>query len=191
VAIPDISGTTVQMVQNTSYPWSNSVAIIVNPSTPTNFTLFIRVPNRTFSALYIPTPAISGLTSIQLNGTAISPPINNGYASINRTWTTGDEVDLVLPMAIQRVRASNKVNADAGLVALQYGPLIYNIESVDQDITQVLSSSAPLSTQWNGSLLGGLMQVTGTFNNGSKLTAIPNYARLNRGGNTAVWFSGQ
>jgi DUF1680 family protein len=191
VTIPDISGTTVQMVQNTSYPWSNSVAIIVNPSTPANFTLYIRIPNRTFSALYTSTPAISGLTSIQLNGSALTPLISNGYASINRTWTAGDEVDLVLPMAIQRVRASNKVNADAGLVALQYGPLIYNIESVDQDITQVLSSSAPLSTQWNGSLLGGLMQVTGTFNNGSKLTAIPNYARLNRGGSTAVWFSGQ
>ena len=128
---------------------------------------------------------------LQLNGSAINPTISNGYVAINRTWTAGDQVYLELPMSVQRVTASSKIAADAGLVALQYGPLIYNIESVDQDITQVLSSSAPLSTQWNGSLLGGLMQITGTFNNGSKLTAIPNYARLNRGGSTAVWFNGQ
>ena len=191
VSVPDISGTTVQLIQNTSYPWSNHVALVVNPVTPANFTLYIREPNRTFSRLYTPTPSVSGVTSISLNGAPISPPVTNGYAEINRTWAAGDQIDLVLPMVIQRVAASSNVAADVGQVALQYGPLIYNIESVDQDITQILGSSSVLSAQWNGTLLGGMVQITGTFNNGSRLLAIPNYARLNRGGSSSVWFKSQ
>ncbi len=192
VSIPDISGTTVQMVQTTEYPWTNTVSIVVNPSTPTNFTLNLRVPNRTMSALYTPTPAISGLTSLQLNGSPLSPTLTNGYATITRTWTAGDRVDLELPLAVQRIKASSKIAADVGLVALQYGPLIYNVESVDQNIsTNVLNPGTTLSTAWTNNLLGGLMLITGNWTNGAPLTAIPNYARLNRGGSTAVWLKDQ
>ena len=190
VAIPDISGTTVQMVQTTDYPWTNHVTIVVNPAVPTNFTLNLREPNRTWSQLYAPTPAISGFTSIQLNGAPISPAITNGYATITRTWTAGDKVDLVLPMAVQRIKASSNVAADAGLVSLQYGPLIYNIESADQSTGLVLSPSAPLFTL-STNILGGFLKISGTWTNGAVLTAIPNYAHLNRGGSSAVWFRDQ
>ena len=190
VTISNISGVSVTMNQATDYPWTNTDSITVNPSTPANFAVFIREPNRTFSALYTPTPAISGLASILLNGSPISPPITNGYAVITRTWTAGDRVDLALPMAVQRVRCSTNVAANVGLVALQYGPLIYNIESVDQNINLVLGSTAPLSLQ-RTNLLGGFWEITGNYTDGSPLTAIPNYARLNRGGSSSVWFSGQ
>ena len=192
VTVSNISGTNVQMVQNTAYPWTNTISITVNPAVSTNFTLKIRVPNRTTSALYSPSPAISGLTSLQLNGSPLSPNITNGYATITRTWTAGDTINLILPMAIQRVKAGSNVPADVGLVALQYGPLIYNVESVDQDITDyVLSPSAPPSTSWTNNLLGGLMLINGSWSNGSTFMAIPNYARLNRGGSSAVWFRDQ
>ena len=90
------------------------------PATATNFTIRIRVPNRTWSGLYTPTPAVNGLTSIQLNGTPIAPVISNGYATITRTWTNGDKIDLVMPMAIQRLKASSQIAADVGRVALQF-----------------------------------------------------------------------
>ena len=190
VTIPNISGTTVRMDQSTDYPWTNTVSLTVNPSTPTNFTLYIREPNRTMSALYTPTPAISGLTSIKLNGAIISPNVTNGYAAINRTWNAGDQISLVLPMAIQRIRCSTNVAANVGQVALQYGPLIYNIESVDQNIGLTLNSNAALSLRYTN-MLGGFSAITGTFNDGSPLLAVPNYSRLNRGGSSSVWFSGQ
>ncbi len=191
VTIPNISGTTVQMVQNTDYPRSGNISIVVNPSAPTNITLYIRMPNRTLSTLYTCTPAVSGFTSIQLNGVLISPAVTNGYAVINRTWTAGDQIDIVLPMPIQRIKASNKIAADGGLVALQYGPLVYNVESVDQDVTQILDPNAPLATSWNAGLLGGLTVISGVYDNGSALMAIPNYARLNRGGHSIVWLKDQ
>ena len=53
-------------------------------------------------------------------------------------------------MKVQRVQASRQVTADVGRVALRYGPLIYNLESVDQNLNSVLSPklySPPNGTQ--------------------------------------------
>jgi DUF1680 family protein len=192
VTVDGIAGTSVQIVQTTDYPWNGSVSLVVNPAVSATFTLAIRMPNRATSALYTPTPAVSGISSIQLNGSPSAPTVTNGYALITRQWMAGDRVDVVLPLVIQRVKAASSVTADAGLVALQYGPLIYNVESVDQDIVNnVLSPAAPLSPIWNGGLLGGLTVISGSYTNGSELMAIPNYARNNRGGRSIVWFRDQ
>jgi len=191
MTISNVANTTVQMVQFTDYPWTNTDSVTVNPAAPANFTLYIREPNRTMSALYTPTPAISGLTSILLNGSPISPPVNNGYAAITRTWTAGDRVDLVLPIAVQRVKVSNSVTnlftSNNGMVALQYGPLIYNVESADQPTGLILNPIAPLSVQYTN-ILGGFLKISSTWSNGTPFIAIPNYSRLNRGGSSDVWF---
>ena len=79
------------------------------------------------------------------------------------------------------------MKADRGRVALKYGPLVYNIESVDQDINKVLSDDSALTVKWNANLLGGVMVLNGTFADGSPMIAIPNYARENRGGRSIVW----
>ena len=83
-------------------------------------------------------------------------------------------------MVIQRIKASDKIEATRGQVALRYGPLIYSAESVDQDITKILSPDAPLSTEWKPDLLDGVMVIKGAWSDGSEFMAIPNYARSNR-----------
>lgn len=191
VTVDDVAGTSVQMVQVTDYPWSGDVSITVNPAVAQTFSVRIRVPNRSVSDLYTCTPAVTDMTSISVNGSPVSPSMDQGYAVITRTWTAGDKIDLVLPLAVQRVKASTKVSADAGRVALRYGPLIYNIESVDQNVNLILSPDSALSTQWNPNLLGGVMVIKGTFTNGAPMTAVPNYARLNRGGRSLVWMRDQ
>ncbi len=139
----------------------------------------------------LPTPAISGLTSILLNGGAgFHSRSANGYAAITRTWTAGDHIEIVLPLAVQRIKAVNNIAADQGLVALQYGPLIYNIEGIDQPTGLVLSSSASLTPQYTN-ILGGFLKITGTWSNSTPLIAIPNYSRLNRGGSSDVWVRDQ
>jgi DUF1680 family protein len=90
-------------------------------------------------------------------------------------------------MIVQRVKASDRIAATTGRVALRYGPLVYNIESVDQDVESVLSPTAPLATEWKGDLLGGVLVIKGVLANGAPLLAVPNYARLNRGGRSVVW----
>jgi hypothetical protein len=83
-------------------------------------------------------------------------------------------------MTVQRVYASEKIEANRGRVALRYGPLVYNLERVDQDLEGALPSSAPLKTEWRPDFLNGVTVITGKFANGAPLLAIPNYARYNR-----------
>jgi hypothetical protein len=79
------------------------------------------------------------------------------------------------------VHASDRIAACRGRVALQVGPLLYNIETADQDITKALAPAAPLASEWRADVLGGVRVITGTFTDGSPLMAIPNFARYNRG----------
>jgi len=99
---------------------------------------------------------------------------------INRQWKAGDKIDLNLPMKIQRIKGIEKIEATKGQVALRYGPLIYNVERVDQDIDKILNPDSPLSTEWKEDLLDGVMVIKGTWSDGSQFLAIPNYARVNR-----------
>lgn len=181
IDIGDVGGSRVKMTQKTNYPWDGKVAITVNPETQKRFTMRIRVPNRSVSELYTSTPDADGLVSLAVNGSSVKQKIENGYAVIDRTWKAGDRIELELPMKVQRIRAVDRIEADQGKVALRYGPLIYNIEKVDVgDIGKVLPPDAPLTTEWRGDLLGGVMVIKGTFADGSPMIAIPNYARMNR-----------
>jgi len=180
VTVPDVAGTDVEIAQATEYPWDGRVSITLRPRTSRSFSLRIRQPDRGVSPLYTSTPEANGIRSMRLNGSAITPAIDRGYAVITRVWAPGDTVDFELPMRVQRVHADERIEADRGRVALRYGPLVYNIEQADQDITQALSPDAALTTEWREDLLGGVMTIRGTFANGAPLLAIPNYARQNR-----------
>ena len=187
VDIPHVAGTDVRLVQKTDYPWRGAVSIVVNPAESRTFTVWLRVPRHETSSLYQDKPKTGGIDNLRANGFALSPKIEDGYIAITREWHPGDQIDFNIPMEIHRVKADPLVLADRGRVALRYGPLIYNVESVDQNIDGTLSESAPLSLQWNPDLLGGVMVIRGAFRDGTKFQAIPNYVRNNRGGNSMVW----
>jgi DUF1680 family protein len=180
VTLENAAGTDIEMVQETDYPWSGKIAVTVNPKRAKNFAVRLRVPNRTTSKLYTPAPEVNGIVSLSVNGKAVKPVIEKGYAVITRDWKAGDKIEMELPLKVQRITPSDKIAATKGKVALRYGPLIYNIEKADQDIAKSLAPSSALTAKWRGDLLGGLTVIEGEFADGSKLTAIPNYARTNR-----------
>jgi DUF1680 family protein len=180
INVERVAGTDVQMVQKTDYPWSGKVAITVNPKDSQRFSVFVRVPNRTTSDLYRPTPEVSGLKSFAVNGQTVSPKIENGYAEVTRDWKSGDKIEVEFPMEVQRVKADDRIPADRGMVALRYGPLIYNVERADQaDINQPIGPG-PFTTEWRGDLLHGVRVIKGTWSDGSPLIAVPNFVRCNR-----------
>jgi hypothetical protein len=179
--VEGVAGIDVQIVQVTDYPWNGAVSITINPKAQRNFKVRIRVPDRSVSTLYASTPEADGITSISVNGAAVKPLIDKGYAVISRVWKAGDKIDLELPLKAQRVRGIEAIAATRGRVALRFGPLVYNIEQVDQDITQVLGPDSTLTAEWNEDLLGGVMVIKGVFAGGGKMMAIPNYVRNNRG----------
>ena len=187
--IADVAGTTLRVEQRTEYPWKGDVSLILTPAAAKAFTVKVRIPNRAASALYTTKPDLKARCRIKVNGKGQDVKVVNGYAALSRKWQPGDRMDLSLPMDIQRVYADKRVAADRGRVALQRGPLVYNIENVDHDRdvrSVVLPPDAPLKAVWKKDLLGG---VTAIECEKPKLLAIPNYARLNRGGWSQVWIA--
>jgi DUF1680 family protein len=180
VTIEDVVGTNVELIQETNYPWDGIVTITVKPESKTRFALRLRSPQRDVSELYQGTPKADGITSISVNGEKVDANVAGGYAVIDREWESGDKIEIELPMTPQRVRASDKIAATRGRVALRIGPLIYNIESVDQNIDGELPVSAELVSAFRPNLLEGVLVIKSKFADGSDLMAIPNYARMNR-----------
>jgi uncharacterized protein len=182
IHVGEVAGIGVEVVQKTDYPWKGSVAITVNPEQAKTFSVYVRIPNRTTSKLYKDSPAISGVKGFAVNGKEMKPEIRKGYAVVTREWKAGDRIELELPGEPQRVTADPRISADTSLVALKYGPLVYNVETADNHNIERKISDAPLMTEWRPDLLGGVMAITGKWADGSELVAIPNYARMNRVG---------
>jgi uncharacterized protein len=182
INVENVAGTDVQMVQKTDYPWSGDISITVNPKKSREFSVYVRIPDRDTSDLYTETPKVSGYKSFSVNGKAVTPKIEKGYAVVTRDWKPGDHIDMELPMEPQRVTADSNIKADQGRVALRYGPLIYNVERADQkDITQAIGSG-PLKMKWAPYFLDGVMVMDGSWADGKPMVAIPNFARMNRVG---------
>jgi hypothetical protein len=182
IHVGQVAGTNVEVVQKTDYPWHGAVSITVNPEEAKTFSVYVRIPDRTTSKLYKDSPAVRGVKRFAINGKEESPVISKGYAVVTREWKAGDRIELELPLEPQRVVADNRVKADVDLVALKYGPLIYNVETADNDKIDRKLGDAPLRTEWRPDLLGGVMVITGKWQDGSSMQAIPNFARMNRVG---------
>jgi uncharacterized protein len=187
VNVGQVAGTEVEMIQATRYPWDGHVVITVNPKAPKPFVLRVRSPKRDVSTLYRATPAADGMGAVAVNGAPLTPVEKNGYLEISRTWKKGDRVEITLPMPVQRVRASDKIVSGSDRpsptkdkVALRIGPLVYNIEQLDQDIASVLDPASTLTAEWRSDFLNGVNVIKGTFAGGAPMLAIPNVARYNR-----------
>ena len=197
--IARFAGTSLRIGQETGYPWSGDVKIRLAPAQSAEFTLKIRIPDRTESELYSATPRRDPNSAILVNGKAQSAPVENGYASLHRVWQSGDIVELTLPMHVQRVHCDERVRANRGRVALIRGPVVYNVENVDHegDVRDlVLPRDSTLADVWKPDLLGGVMAVEAPAvlhaDSGprpTRLLAVPNFARLNRGGYSQVWIT--
>jgi DUF1680 family protein len=180
-----IGGSLLRIRQETRYPWDGEINVTLHPAQATSFCLKLRIPGRTESKLYSAVPDLDGQFVLRVNGRPLSVKAHQGYVSIDRRWTDRDRVELSLPMPVQRVYCDPRVAANRGRVALQRGPLVYNVEDVDLGRpaeSLVLQTNLPLEAVWEKERLGGIMVIKG-----SGISAVPNFVRLNRGGGSQVW----
>lgn len=143
----------VALKQTTQYPWQGEVKLKIEPERDLDFALHLRLPGWCAEPL------------LEVNGQRL--PTNErvrGYARVERKWRAGDEVSLVLPMPVQRLKAHPKVGADVGRVALQRGPLVYCLEGVDNGghvRNLVFPPQAQVRAEHRPDLLGGLTVIRG------------------------------
>jgi len=114
-----VAGKVVALRQETEYPWKGKIRISVEPPTAMDFCLSLRLPGWCREG------------GLFVNGKPASAALERGYICIRRKWSRGDRVELHLPMPIERIHAHPNVRANAGRAALQRGPIIYCVESID------------------------------------------------------------
>jgi len=156
----------------TDYPWSGEVVVRVRE--PGSWRLSLRVPSWADDAVLV--------------DRGERRPVGPGYATADGPWRAGDELRLELPLAPRWTRPDPRIDAVRGCVALERGPLVYCLESTDQedgfDLTTVTTAASDaLTERAPAATLGGAVPVEAR-----DLTFIPYHAWGNRGLSTMrVW----
>jgi hypothetical protein len=104
------SGTTVRVVEETNYPFSEHVRLTLDTPHAVRFPLSLRIP------------AWCRAPRITVNGAA-HPSVTPGtFAVLDRLWQPGDVVVVSLPMAVETVPGVNSS------VSVRRGPLLYALK---------------------------------------------------------------
>lgn len=206
------NGKTIQIRQETAYPWEGKVKITVEPMEPVEIALLIRIPGWAIhrpvqSDLYRYVDEDGESVSLRVNGQHVPVKTEKGYVRVQRRWSKRDLLELSLPMEIHRVAADERVEADRGRVAQERGPIVYCVEwpeSNDGHLHNfVLPDDRKLGATFRTNLLGGMEVIEGRAistklgrdgrsiaQEEQPLVAIPYFAWANRGqGEMAVWLA--
>jgi DUF1680 family protein len=105
-------GSEIQIEQQTAFPAEDHVRLIVTVSSPSSFTLYLRLPE------WLAHPA-----TLKVNGLTVPLAASRGsFAPLHRHWKTGDRIDLTLP---QDFRTESIDDLNPNTVALLRGPIQY------------------------------------------------------------------
>ncbi|TDW17649.1 beta-L-arabinofuranosidase domain-containing protein [Kribbella kalugense] len=134
------AGETVSIVQDTEYPFSDTITFTVQGSA--------RFP------LYLRRPGWAHDVSVKVNGQPVR--VSGDWLKLDRTWRPGDRVELVLPM-----RTTTRVwddNQDS--VSVDRGPLTYSLQ-IDERYERIGGTdewpelSVYPESPWNYGLVAG------------------------------------
>lgn len=142
----------IKVIQTTTYPVSDTTTLQVTGNVSGTWAMRIRIPGWTTGA------------SVSVNGVAQNIATAPGsYATLNRSWASGDTVTVRLPMRTV-MRAAND---DANVAAITYGPVVLSGSYGDT----ALSSLPALDTS----------SITRTSNSSLAFTATANGSTVNLG----------
>ena len=185
----------IKLTQETLYPWDGNIKITVQEASGDTFAVMLRIP------------PWAGEAKIKVNGEKSNAAIEAGaYTAIRRKWSSGDQIELTLPMGVRLVKANPKVEEARNQVAIMRGPVVYCLESADLPYgVQVSEIHIPrniqLTPRHDRELLGGVTVLEGAArrireddwsgklyqdigdDSGEpvQITLIPYYAWANRG----------
>jgi len=112
-------GIEVQLEQSTNYPWDGAIRLAVEPDRADRFTLALRIPGWCEHA------------TLRVDGRDHPVELDHGYAMIDRHWDGPATVELTLPMPARLTEADPRVAAAGGKLAIERGPVVYCLESID------------------------------------------------------------
>lgn len=188
----ETGGGILEIRQYSNYPWEGKIDIEVLNEEETKGRILLRVPGWAHnqpvpSDLFRYEHSTAAQPLLLVNGEEMEIPLEKGYIPLNGTWKKGDVITLVLPMEVRRVSAIEKVEEKKGRTAIEYGPVVYCAEEVDNSasvLETTIGRNEVFSSRFEPGLLGGVNVIEG-----ENLTLIPYYAWANRTlGSMNVWF---
>ena len=155
VLVTELAGEKIKLTQETEYPWNGRVRIKIEACGKKEFALKLRIPGWAKGA------------SVRVNNRPAEMAASESYFEILRAWQPGDFVDLDLPMPVRLMEANPLVEEDVNQVAIQRGPVVYCLESVDLPagvkISDVLiPADIKLRARYDQRLLDGIVVLEGT-----------------------------
>ena len=134
-------GVPVTIIEDTSYPFDETVTFRVKSDQPVAFPLHLRIPAWCEGA------------KIAINGKAEPQPPAGQVVVLRRTWAPGDRLDLTLPMTLRKSFWHEQS------VAIERGPLVYALR-IEEAWSQVHPEDRQFGfrecrpkTSWNYALL--------------------------------------
>jgi len=181
--IPLNSRKSVKIKQESQFPWNGKIKIQFFCENNEEFSLYLRIPEWSNNA------------KVSLNDKEIKKNVRqNTYFQINRKWNDKDLLKLDFQMQPRLISDELKRKQTNGKRVIQYGPLIYcleNIDNKDLDFSELIIAAEPhLKTEFNPSFLEGIVFIKGKTRSGKIFKAIPYFAWCNRGkSKMRVWFN--
>lgn len=115
-------GQVTSLVVETNYPQDGLVRVHVRADATRPWTLTLRIPHWAEGASVVIRP---------VHGQATTEGAQAGAVEVRRTFRTGDVVEVRVPMAPRLSAADPRIDAVRGCLAVERGPLVLCLESVD------------------------------------------------------------
>ncbi|WP_135365525.1 glycoside hydrolase family 127 protein [Halosimplex halophilum] len=112
-----VDGTAVELDQESALPWDGAVTLDIEADGTVPVTLRI--------------PEWAGEATVTVDGEKVDHD-GSGFVRLERDWD-GERVELTLEQEAEFVAAHPAVEADAGRLAVERGPLVYCAEAVDNE----------------------------------------------------------
>jgi DUF1680 family protein len=114
----NLNGETIEIEQETNYPWFGKVIMKIVKAPKSNQAIFLRIPGW------------SKGTTVSVNSEGITERIVPGsYLRITQKWKKGDVIELNIPMPVEVMEANPLVEEVKNQVAVKRGPIVYCLES--------------------------------------------------------------
>ena len=171
----------IEITMTSNLPWQGLTIIHLDSKEKKEFSLYLRIPK------WAKSPNITINTS-----SPIQDLPEEGYLELKREWSPGDRVSMDFNLTPQRIKADPRNKYIQSKVAIQYGPLIYCLEQIDNpemDIFKAkIAKDSHLKAYKGKDILKKVNIIEGTLASGHQFKAIPYFAWNNRGPNKMqVW----
>ncbi|MFC4121052.1 glycoside hydrolase family 127 protein [Nonomuraea zeae] len=109
----------LELAMRSAYPWDGDVRLTLR-----------RAPERPY-ALVLRVPGWARQVTAAVNGEPCDVTAADGWITLERRWSAGDEIRLGLPMPVRAHGSHPYLDATRGALSVARGPLVYCVEQQD------------------------------------------------------------